>query len=98
LGSEESRVEDADTRGLPYRAFLVALGLASIAGLFSGFIRIQMVYAVLGALFIPMLALALLVLNGRRGSMGALRNGSLARIALLGSLGLFLVFGYLQIR
>jgi len=97
-GSREGRVEEVDTGGVPYRAFLVALGLASIAGLFSSFVRIQMVYAVLGALFVPMLALALLVLSGRRESMGALRNGPLARIALLGALGLFLVFGYLQIR
>ena len=94
----ESRVEVADTRGWPYRAFLVALGIASIAGLFSSFVHIQMVYAVLGALFVPMLALALLVLNGRRESLGALRNGSLARFALLGALALFLVFGYIQIR
>jgi hypothetical protein len=93
-----SREREVDTGGLPYRAFLVALGLASIAGLFSSFVRIQMVYAVLGAFFVPMLALALLVLNRRQESMGDLRNGLLARIALLGALSLFLIFGYLQIR
>ena len=98
MGSKEGRVEDVDTSGLPYRAFLVTLGVASIAGLFSSFVHIQIVYAVLGALFVPMLAMALLVLNGRRRSMGALRNGPLARIALLGALALFLVFGCIQIR
>ena len=99
LGGSRSGGEDGvDTSGLPYRAFLVSLGLASIAGLFSSFVRIQMVYAVLGALFVPMLALALLVLNGKQEQMGALRNGPLAKIALLGALGLFLVFAYLQIR
>lgn len=96
--SDAGRAEEVDTAGLPYRAFLVAMGLVSIVGLFSSFVRIQMVYAVLGALFVPMLALALLVLNGRRESMGALRNGILATVTLLGALGLFLVLGYLQIR
>jgi Mn2+/Fe2+ NRAMP family transporter len=97
-GSRNGGEDGVDTSGLPYRAFLVSLGLASIAGLFSSFVRIQMVYAVLGALFVPMLALALLVLNGKSERMGALSNGPLAKAALLGALGLFLVFGYLQIR
>jgi Mn2+/Fe2+ NRAMP family transporter len=98
VGARNEREEAVDTRGGAYRGFLVALGLASIAGLSSSFVRMQVVYAVLGALFVPMLALALLVLGGRKERMGALGNGLLAKIVLLGSLGLFLVFGYLQIR
>jgi hypothetical protein len=39
-----------------------------------------------------------LVLNGKQEQMDALRNGPLAKVALLGALGLFLVFAYLQIR
>ena len=98
VGSRNGGEDGVDTSGLPYRAYLVSLGLASIAGLFSSFVQIQMVYAVLGALFVPMLALALLLLNGKKERMGALGNGPLAKAALLGALGLFLVFGYLQIR
>ena len=97
-GSRNGSEEVVDTRGWAYRGFLVALGLASIAGLSSSFVRIQMVYAVLGALFVPMLALALLVLGSRQQRMGSLGNGALAKISLLGALGLFLAFGYLQIR
>jgi Mn2+/Fe2+ NRAMP family transporter len=98
-GSERARHGPVDTRGLPYRGYLGALGLVSIAGLFSSFIQIQKVYAVLGALFIPMLALALVLLNGRQELVGAkLRNHAWSRIALWATLGMFLAFGYLEIR
>ncbi len=88
-----------NTRGLPYRGYLVGLGLLSIGGLFSSFVQIQKVYAVVGALFIPLLALALLFLNGRPAWIGREhRNGPLATAVLLAALGLFALFGYLQLR
>ncbi|MFQ5351152.1 MAG: iron transporter, partial [Thermoanaerobaculia bacterium] len=88
-----------DTRGLPYRGYLVALGLVSIGGLFSSFVQIQKLYAVVGALFIPLLAVALLALNGRQDWVGPeLRNGPLATLVLALSVALFLFFGYLQLR
>ncbi|MFQ5350742.1 MAG: Nramp family divalent metal transporter [Thermoanaerobaculia bacterium] len=91
--------EPVDTRGLPYRGYLVALGLVSIGGLFSSFVQIQKIYAVVGALFIPLLALALLVLNGRAAWVGREhRNGPLAGGVLIASLALFAFFGYLQLR
>jgi Mn2+/Fe2+ NRAMP family transporter len=99
VSDPDGRSGDAvNTRGFPYRAFLVGLGLVSVAGLFGSFVRIQVVYGVLGALFVPMLAIALLVLNGRQDLLGALRNGPLARLVLLGAVCLFLAFSYLQIR
>ncbi len=97
-GSRE-HVPDVDTRRLPYRCYLVALGLVSIAGLFASFVQVQMVYALLGALFIPVLALALLILNGRREWIGSRHlNRPLTSVILVATLVLFLVFGYLQIR
>jgi Mn2+/Fe2+ NRAMP family transporter len=91
--------EPVDTRGLPYRGYLVGLGLLSVGGLFSSFVQIQKVYAVVGALFIPLLALALLFLNGRPAWIGREhRNGPLATTVLLGSLALFAFFGYLRLR
>jgi len=91
--------ELVDTQGLPYRGYLVAIGLVSIGGLFSSFVQIQKVYAVVGALFIPLLALALLFLNGRQAWVGrAHRNGVLATLILALSVALFLFFGYLQVR
>jgi hypothetical protein len=88
-----------DTRRLPYRGYLVALGLISIAGLFASFVQVQKVYALLGALFMPVLALALLILNGREKWLGSRHvNRPLTSVVLAATLVLFLVFGYLQIR
>ncbi|MFQ5527706.1 MAG: Nramp family divalent metal transporter [Thermoanaerobaculia bacterium] len=88
-----------DTRGLPYRGYLVALALASIAGLFSSFVQIQKVYAVVGALFIPGLAAALLVLNGRVEWIGPRhRNRMVTTGVLIATLVLFVYFGYVQLR
>jgi len=86
-----------DTSGLPYRGFLIFLGVTSIAGLMSSFVRIQKVYAILGALFIPMLALALLILNSREDLVGRNhRNGLPTRMVLVATLVLFLAFGALE--
>jgi Mn2+/Fe2+ NRAMP family transporter len=99
LVDREARGGRVDVRSLPYRGFLIAMGLLSIAGLFSSFVQVQKVYAVLGALFIPMLALALLLLNGREEWIGREhRNGAVTTTLLVGCLLLFLLFGYLQLR
>ena len=78
------------TRSRPYRLYLIGLGLTSIGGLFTSFVTVQKVYAMLGALFIPILALALLLLSGR--GVGGYRNGPLATLMLVACLGLFLLF------
>jgi Mn2+/Fe2+ NRAMP family transporter len=99
LVDREARGGRVDVQSLPYRGFLMAMGLLSIAGLFSSFVQVQKVYAVLGALFIPMLALALLLLNGREEWIGReQRNGAATTTLLVGCLLLFLFFGYLQLR
>ena len=86
-----------DTAGLPYRGFLIFLGVTSIAGLMSSFVQIQKVYAILGALFIPMLALALLILNSREDLVGqSHRNGLPTRMVLVATLVLFLAFGVME--
>ncbi len=59
-----------DTRSLPYRGYLVALAIAPMLGLFWSFQEIQKLYAVVGATFIPFLAIALLILNGRSEWVG----------------------------
>ena len=59
----------------------------------------QKVYALLGALFIPVLALALLILNGTEKWIGNRHaNRPLTSVILVATLVLFLVFGYLQFR
>lgn len=54
-----------DTTARPYRAFLWGLATLPALGLWVGFARMQRLYAIVGALFVPMLAVALLALNGR---------------------------------
>lgn len=64
------RAGPVDVRGRPYRVFLVALATVPIAGLAFRFVAVQQAYAVVGAFFLPLLAIALLVLNGRAGIVG----------------------------
>jgi Mn2+/Fe2+ NRAMP family transporter len=56
--------------GTAYRGYLAAIALVPMAGLFFSFREIQKFYAIIGAWFIPMLVLVLLVLNGRAGWVG----------------------------
>lgn len=66
-----------------YRFYLIALALLPIAGLFVSFREVQKFYAVTGAFFVPMLALALLLLNSREKWIGArFRNGTATIIGL----------------
>jgi len=84
------------TRSLHYRSYLAAMALLPIAGLFRGFGEIQKLYAVVGACFIPILALTLLVMNGKTDWIGkSYRNHPLTVAALLGVL---LFFGWIAWR
>lgn len=59
-----------------YRYYLIALAFIPMLGLFVSFREVQKVYAVTGAFFVPMLALLLLLLNGRDKWIGKrFRNG-----------------------
>jgi Mn2+/Fe2+ NRAMP family transporter len=82
-----------DTRAVTYRSYLVAIALVPIVGLFSSFRDIQRLYTVTGALFFPVLALALLVFNGRARWVGEFRNGPLAVVALVAVLAFFSLVG-----
>ena len=85
--SGETRV---DTRSPAYRGYLAAMALLPMAGLFRGFGEIQKFYAVVGAWFFPILALALLLLNGRSSWVGkSFRNQPLTVAALIGVLVFF---------
>ena len=54
-----------------------------------------LVYAVVGALFMPFLAATLLYMNNQRKLIGALKNGYFANSALILSL---ILFAYLGLR
>ncbi|HEY0973858.1 MAG TPA: Nramp family divalent metal transporter [Solimonas sp.] len=74
----------------PYRGYLLALSLLPMLGLAFSFQSVQKLYAMIGALFIPVLALALLWMNGRRAWVGTQRNGPASVLALAGALLFFL--------
>ena len=86
-----------DTRSLPYRAYQVALAAVPMMGLFFSFREVQKVYAVAGALFIPILALVLLILNGRRAWVGAFKNRGPTVAVLLATLIFFAWAGFARI-
>jgi Mn2+/Fe2+ NRAMP family transporter len=86
-----------DTRSIPYQAYQLALAVVPMLGLFFGFREVQKAYAIGGALFIPMLALLLLILNGRRAWVGALKNRGLTVAVLLTTLLFFAWIGFVGI-
>jgi Mn2+/Fe2+ NRAMP family transporter len=79
-----------DTASLPYRAYLFALATLPMVGLFWSFQDVQKIYAIIGAMFIPLLALILLILNGRAQWVGeGLKNSWSTTLVLLAAVGLF---------
>jgi hypothetical protein len=68
-------------------------------GLGAGFARMQKLYAITGAVFIPILALALLILGGRSRWIGRpYRNSPLTSFMLVVILVFFVAAGYLTLR
>ncbi len=80
-----------------YVAYQVGLAVLPIAGLAirgGEFRLVQKTYALTGAVFLPLLAAALLVLNGSR-ERGAARNGPWTLLALLATLGFFVIAAWI---
>ena len=93
--SHGSEGVEVDVGGRAYRGYLVAIAVVPMAGLFTEFVRIQRINAIVGALFVPMLAVVLLILNSRFGIRDASsRNRASTVVALIGILGVFVFFGY----
>jgi hypothetical protein len=98
-GSRDAPTGEADTASRPYRIFLWALAVVPMLGLLFSFREVQKVYAVFGALFVPLLAATLILLNGRSGWVGArFRNRPATTLVLAAAVALFLLFGYWQLR
>ncbi|HLU66273.1 MAG TPA: divalent metal cation transporter, partial [Kofleriaceae bacterium] len=77
-----------DERSRAYRFYLLAIATAPVATLLVSFKQVQKVYAITGALFMPLLAVTLLVLN-RRAWAGDGQNRPLGTAALLVTLAFF---------
>ncbi|MFC1851352.1 Nramp family divalent metal transporter [candidate division CSSED10-310 bacterium] len=93
-GVEVSTPIPVDPRGKPYRFYLVALALVPLIGLNFEFELIQKIYAVFGSLVIPLLALLLLIMNGRSNWVGKEHtNRPITVVALIATLLIFLYLG-----
>ncbi len=86
------------TKSGPYRLYLLLLTFVPMAGLFMKFKEVQKYYAIIGALFIPLLAVVLLTLNGRKSLVGKWRNARVTTLVLLLAVVLFLLLGYLDLK
>ena len=81
---EREALARVDTRSVPYRSYLILIATVPMLGLFWSFREVQLLYAVTGALFFPVLALALLVFNGQSAWVGRdFKNGPLTIVALV---------------
>jgi Mn2+/Fe2+ NRAMP family transporter len=81
-----------------YRAYLVAIAVAPLSLLWLSVVRIQLAYAIMGALFMPLLALTLLVMNNRRDWVGSgFTSGWIVNAILVVTVLLFAAMGVLQL-
>ena len=83
----------------PYRWFLLAIAIVPMLQLGITVERAQLLYAVMGALFMPFLALTLLLLNTRRTWVGdRFVSGWITNAALAATFVLFSYVGAGEIR
>lgn len=81
-----------DTHRGMYRLYLILIAVVPMAGVIRAidFSQIQKIYAIIGAFFMPLLAIALLILNGRADWVGrAQRNRVMTVLVLLATLVFF---------
>ena len=98
VAAGDAEAMPVDTRSATYRGYLLALAIVPMAGLFWRFQEIQKLYAIVGATFIPFLAIALLILNGRSEWVGEqYRNRPVTVAVLLATLAFFLWIAWRKI-
>ncbi len=80
-----------------YRLYLAFIAIGPMIALSPrmDFTLVQKTYSIIGAFFMPLLALALLLLNGRQAWVGAHRNRALTVAVLVGMIVFFAYAGWL---
>lgn len=95
----QQRADVDYTRTPAYRGYLVALALVSLLLLDMKLERVQLYYAVMAALFMPLLALTLLIMNNRVAWVGAaFKNHWPTNFVLAATLAFFVYAGYFQVK
>jgi Mn2+/Fe2+ NRAMP family transporter len=88
-----------DTRSLAYRATLYAIAVVPVLGMVAvDFRAMQKTNAIVGALFVPMLAAVLVALNGNATWVGRYRNSRATTVVLVATLLFFLYAGALELH
>jgi hypothetical protein len=100
MGSSPRNVNSINTNSFAYQAYLYAIASVPIIGLVGvNFQSMMKVYAIVGALFIPMLAGVLLYLNGQARWVGERNKNSWpTSLVLFGALLLFAAVAALELR
>ncbi|MBI4463334.1 MAG: Nramp family divalent metal transporter [Acidobacteria bacterium] len=81
-----------------YRAYLLGIATVPLVLLWGTVRQVQLTYAVMGALFMPLLALTLLIMNNRGRWVGSgFRNGWFVNAVLVVVILLFAYMGALQL-
>ncbi len=94
----ERHAEVDITRTREYRYYLLALTFVPMTLLWFNLKHVQLIYAVMGALFMPFLALTLLILNNRTRLVGArFKNGRLINFILVLTLAFFSYVGFTEV-
>ena len=97
-GGSASACGAVDVNSAPYRAYLYAIAFVPLLGLAVEFKAMQRTYAIVGALFVPILAIVLLVLNGRSAWVGRrFTNRPLTVVTLIAILAFFVWAGWLRL-
>ncbi len=98
-GDSSSRDRVIDTRSKTYLCYLYGMATVPMIGLWVGFASMQKAYAIVGSLFMPILALALLLLNGRANWVGEKhRNRPTTSLVLIAILIFFSMAGWLTVH
>ncbi len=89
-GKQQAERQPIETSCLSYRSYLVFMALVPMVLVNVGKpVWLVVLYAVVGAMFMPLLAVLLLYMNNRRSWMGVAANGKYANTALGAALVLF---------
>lgn len=78
-----------------YRYYLLGMALIPLLSLFYKFDRVQLLYAILGAWFMPLLAAALIILTNKKSKLGDYKSNVFFNTAYV---SVFFLFVYLALR
>ena len=97
-GPSAAAAGSIDRTARAYRGYQLALAVAPLSGLLFSFREIQKLYSVIGASFMPLLALTLLVLNGNLAWVGERRDRRSTQVVLVAILLFFLAVGVVEVK